>query len=164
MEKDNNTKFEFLWKTEGRFLWKFFARSQEELSWYPPELILNMKGYLTTDLPISFLNEANLYNPDYLPHNKRRVFSILTTSCAKDKNFKDNNYWILQKTGPKGDASNSAATFQQIWVLKGKEDWDLQNTRALITNEAAMALRRLIVNTSNKVNPLKHWNYAIWLY
>jgi len=31
-------------------------------------------------------------------------------------------------------------------------------------NEAAMALRGIIVNTQNKVNPLKHWNHAVWFY
>lgn len=27
-----------------------------------------------------------------------------------------------------------------------------------------MALRGIIVNTSNKINPLRHWNNAVWFY
>lgn len=33
-----------------------------------------------------------------------------------------------------------------------------------MVNEAALALRKVIVNTYNKVNPLRKWTDAAWLY
>lgn len=71
---------------------------------------------------------------------------------------------ILQKKGPKRDSSNSAAAFKQLQVLEGRQDRDPRNVQAHITNEAAMALWGIIVNTRNKINPLKHWNNAVWFY
>lgn len=122
------------------------------------------RGYQTADLPISFLKEALLLRENFLLRNRCRVFPILTTSRAKDGGLKGNNYWFLQRKGPKGDSSYSAAAFKQLHVLEGRLDWDLRQARAHITNEAAMVLGELIVNTSNKINPLKHWNNAVWLY
>jgi hypothetical protein len=97
-------------------------------------------------------------------HNKCRVFPILTTTVAQDTAQKGNNYWILQRKGLKGPSTNSSATYKQVQLLDGRTDWDHKTARTHLMNEAAMALRGLIVNTNNRINPLKQWRDVVWLY
>lgn len=85
-----------------------------------------------------------------------RVFSILF-SAAKEGEDRE----MLRILTP---ADMSTSTFRQISVVEEREAWspiDIQNS---ILEGAALALRKVIVNTHNKNNPLRIWESACWCY
>jgi hypothetical protein len=49
-------------------------------------------------------------------------------------------------------------------LLEGQTSWSTEEARNHITNETAVALRTIINNTRNRVNPLKDWRSAVWYY
>ena len=49
-------------------------------------------------------------------------------------------------------------------MLEGQTTWTDEEASQHLVNETALALRTIVINTHNKVNPLRLWGNAAWFY
>jgi len=123
------------------------------------------KGQLKEDtllqIPPAFTDALNMLMPFHLKNNRCRVFPILTCigTPAKPTEMR-----ILQEKAISEVQGSKAIAFKQMTVLEGQMVWEQKVAQVHLVNETTLALRKVIVNTNNKMNPLKKWGDAPWLY
>lgn len=94
--------------------------------------------------------------------NRCRLFPILTFINSAPR--KKNDYKILMEKASPGQSIAKAIALKQLGVLEGQNASTEKQAIKTIVNDLAMALRGVIVNTNNKVNPLREWKDANWFY
>ena len=120
------------------------------------------RGYLTTNIPMCFWDATNILVPFKAKNNRCRVYPILLESMTGDAR-RSNQKFLIQKAEP-GKSFSKAITFRQLSVIEGVNDWSVKEAQNHLVNEGSLALRKVIINTNNKVNPLKYWKDAMWFY
>lgn len=69
----------------------------------------------------------------------------------------------MEKASP-GQSIARAIAFKQLGVLEGQNSWTDKQVTDTLVNDTALVLRGVIVNTNNRINPLREWADACWFY
>lgn len=89
-----------------------------------------------------------------------RVFPILITGAERKGGGAD--FKVLAEVSM--GKNKSPVALRQITVLESQTNWSMQEARAHLVNESSLSLRRVILNTHNLHNPMKHWEDAVWFH
>lgn len=110
----------------------------------------------TTEIPTCYWDKGGVSPPEGTGISRGRIFPILFS--AAENGDEQDKLRILSAID-----KNSVA-FRQLTVVEGKQTWTKKEAKMSILKEAALALRKTIVNTLNRQNPLRVWENAAWHY
>lgn len=116
--------------------------------------VIPKRVHRSSEVAENFWVEGGFNPPPGYAIRRGRVFPILFS--AAETGDKPENVRILS---PRRE---EFSTFRQVSTIEGKQDWSKKEVLNSILEETALALRKIIINTHNRTNPLRVWESACW--
>jgi hypothetical protein len=160
LQSTQRDRHSFVWQTESSMA-RQAEQEKNKLSQVDGNIFQGnfMGGHKTQLIPLAFLATTGLLSGD-AQICKGRVFPILITGSGD--RLRKTDFRILAEVNLV--TGKGPVALRQLLVPENQETWISAEAKQYLVNETSLALRKIVLNTYNQHNPMKHWEDAMWYY